>query len=161
MLIKYAPLYSSGELSASDKAIFTAHAADCQLCKSYLQNETELITFLQNNPVKAPRNLNNLIIAQVKKEVQPRRFFNRQLIYTISAAASVALIIFINLHYFSSPSPEWQNDSNLAAMDELTALETQLLLLDSDYSSTTDEVSEEYDSSDESISLLNALDALE
>jgi anti-sigma factor RsiW len=68
-------LYFDGELSATDRAVFEEHLAECPDCTAYLQNYAETVrlgrTALTGNgdvPAEVPADLVTAILAALKRQ---------------------------------------------------------------------------------------------
>lgn len=166
---KYGLKLQSGELDSAEQLLFNQHCETCESCRKNLNTEDLVKDFLKSNSIKAPAELNRYILLQIKPEKQKTVGFSKKAIYTLSIAASTVLLFLISNQLTTEKETlsDWLPEENLTELNEISALEDRIALLESDYRQTTTttaaSTSEEIDKIDnfeESIDIIDTYDAL-
>lgn len=165
---KYGSKFLSGELDVSEKNIFDLHSKTCTSCQEYLNAEKLVFSCLNSNLHKAPLKLNKKILDQLKLEKTKSVWLSRKAIYTLSIAATTVMLFLVNSLILTENDPltDWQPETNLTSLNEISKIEDRIALLETDYrhlTTTTTSASEETDQIDqfeESITLIDAYENL-
>lgn len=167
---KYGLLYQSKELSKDENNSYEQHLEKCSFCRNQIESERNLFAIVSENRISPPEYLHQNILDQVKKESRLFGFLSKRLAYTLTLAAATALLLFVNTKLINETDTQadWQAESGIVALTEVASIEDEIALMDMDYwqsnnttTNETDDESTDLFQTDETLSLIDALNDFE